>query len=202
MFDTSQTESTRYHHNIHNRCQSADEIIHQLARRLTPTQLNVHSQNRLGNATSRGAIATWAGRYTPRSRDKMLTQLLLHRKGVKDQMYVLHWSLECCVYHDVWLNGQSWNHPCMVHTLLGVLAFSIGLHLHWVDKGCTYHWMMLWWTGGVLVEGDQGLNCRVKARANHLTMFFFSFSNMHKSSTPHDWSLVHTPTMQFGAHVG
>lgn len=43
-----------------------------------------------------------------------------------------------------------------------------------------------WRTGEVLVEGDQGLNYRVKARVNHLTMFFLSFSDMHKLSTSHD----------------
>jgi hypothetical protein len=82
------------------------------------------------------------------------------------------------------------------HPIGRVLAFSIRLHRHGKDEGCTYCGMMLWGTGGALVEGGQGLNCRVKARVDRSTMFFNSFSNVRKLSTPHDQSFAHTPTIQ------
>jgi hypothetical protein len=82
------------------------------------------------------------------------------------------------------------------HPIGRVLAFSIRLHRHGEDEGRTYCGMMLWGTGGVLVEGGQGLNCRVRARVDHSTTFFNSSSNVHKLSTPHDRSFACTPTIQ------
>jgi hypothetical protein len=40
------------------------------------------------------------------------------------------------------------------HPIGRALAFSIGLHQHWVDGGCIYRGTVLWGTGGVSVEGD------------------------------------------------
>ncbi|KAF8230907.1 hypothetical protein L208DRAFT_1399719, partial [Tricholoma matsutake] len=55
---------------------------------------------------------------------------------------------------------------------------NLGLHWQGVDHRHVYHGRNRWGTGGVLVEGDGGRNCRVQVKPSH------------------DRSCVHTPTMQ------
>ena len=87
------------------------------------------------------------------------------------------------------VEGCQW--PIMEPSLHGphpigrALAFSIGLHRHWVDEGRTYRGIMLWGTGGVSVEGGQGLNCRVKARVDRLTnILYFTFQHAQVKHFP------------------
>jgi hypothetical protein len=40
------------------------------------------------------------------------------------------------------------------HPIGRALAFLIGLHRHWVDRGHIYRGTVLWRTGGASVEGD------------------------------------------------